>query len=85
MALENVVFEVTEFKSNDLPGLIAGIEIFRAQGISFAIDDFGIDSSNEERVILLKPDFIKLDKSLLDNYIAHGDVTFIEAIEPSPK
>jgi EAL domain-containing protein (putative c-di-GMP-specific phosphodiesterase class I) len=81
LSLDRVVFEVTEFKSHDLFGLLSGIEIFRAQGIRFAIDDFGIDSSNEERVMLLKPDFIKLDKSLLDNFIAHSDTAFIEAIK----
>ena len=80
LAFENVVLEITELKSHDLSGLSAGIEFFRTQGFSFAIDDFGVDSSNEERVVLLRPDFIKLDKSLLYNYMAHGDVTLIEAI-----
>ena len=80
LALENIIFEITEFEDKHVSGLVAGIKMFRSRGISIAIDDFGVDFSNEERVHLLKPDFIKLDKSLLDNYIADGDIALIDGI-----
>lgn len=80
LALENIVFEITEFEVKHVSGLLAGIKMFRSRGIGVAIDDFGVDFSNEKRVYLLKPDFIKLDKSLLDNYIADGDLALIDAI-----
>jgi len=80
LALENIIFEITEFEDKHVSGLVAGIEMFRSRGIRIAIDDFGVDFSNEERVHLLKPDFIKLDKFLLDNYIADGDVALIDGI-----
>jgi EAL domain-containing protein (putative c-di-GMP-specific phosphodiesterase class I) len=80
LAFEDIVFEITEFEDKHVSGLVAGIEMFRTRGIRIAIDDFGVDFSNEERVYLLKPDFIKLDKSLLDNYIAYGDVELINGI-----
>jgi len=80
LALENIIFEITEFEDKHILGLVAGIKMFRTRGIGIAIDDFGVDFSNEERVHLLNPDFIKLDKSLLDNYIADGDAALIDGI-----
>jgi EAL domain-containing protein (putative c-di-GMP-specific phosphodiesterase class I) len=83
LALENIIFEITEFENKHGSTLIAGIEMFRNRGIRIAIDDFGAGFSNEERVRLLKPDFIKLDKSLLNNYIPDGDVALIDGISLS--
>ncbi|EGR0056444.1 TPA: EAL domain-containing protein [Vibrio vulnificus] len=83
LSYENIIFEVTEFEDKHVLGLISGIEKFRAYGIRIAIDDFGVGFSNEERVHLLKPDFIKFDKSLLDNYISNGDVELIDGISLS--
>jgi EAL domain-containing protein (putative c-di-GMP-specific phosphodiesterase class I) len=80
LALENIIFEITEFEDKNVSGLTAGIEMFRSRGIRIAIDDVGVDFTNDERVHLLKPDFIKLDKSLLDNDIATGDVALINGI-----
>jgi EAL domain-containing protein (putative c-di-GMP-specific phosphodiesterase class I) len=85
LAPTNIIFEITEFEDRHIAGLIIGVERFRAFGINIAIDDFGVDFSNEERVCLLKPDFIKLDKSLLDNYMSHGDPALIEGISLSRK
>ena len=77
----DIVFEVTEFEDKHVSDLISGVEQFKNYGIQIAIDDFGVDFSNEERVRLLKPHYIKLDKSLLDNYIERNDPKLIEAIE----
>lgn len=80
LSFKNIIFEITEFEAKHVSGLIAGIERFRSSGIRIAIDDFGVDFSNKERVYLLKPDFIKLDKSLLDNYMVDGDISLIDSI-----
>lgn len=80
LALENIIFEITEFEDKHVLGLVAGVKMFRTYGLGIAIDDFGVDFSNEERVHLLNPDFIKLDKSLLDNYVMDGDIALIDGI-----
>jgi len=80
LAYNDIVFEVTEFEDKHVSDLVSGVEQFRNYGIQIAIDDFGVDFSNEERVRLLKPDYIKLDKSLLDSYMEHGDPKLVEAI-----
>ncbi|MEZ9632984.1 EAL domain-containing protein [Vibrio cyclitrophicus] len=85
LAFEKFVFEVTEFEDKHISGLISGIEMFRSYGIRIAIDDFGVDFSNEERVKSLAPDFIKLDKSLLDSYISDGNISLIDGISFSKK
>ena len=59
VTLRNIYIQVENY---NLSGLSARIEFFKYQSFSFAIDDFGIDSFNEEIIILLQPDFIKLDK-----------------------
>lgn len=81
LAYNDIVFEVTEFEDKHVSDLVSGVEQFKKYGIQIAIDDFGVDFSNEERVRLLKPNYIKLDKSLLDNYIERNESKLIEAIE----
>ncbi len=80
LAYNDIVFEVTEFEDKHVSDLVSGVEQFKNYGIKIAIDDFGVDFSNEERVRLLKPNYIKLDKSLLDNYIEYNDPKLIDAI-----
>ncbi|KDM90800.1 hypothetical protein EA58_15555 [Photobacterium galatheae] len=42
----------------------------RAQGLKIAIDDYGVKASSERRARLLNPDMIKVDRSLLADYLA---------------
>ncbi len=39
-------------------------EMFRSNGFEFALDDFGVEHSNIERYILLRPNIIKINRSL---------------------
>jgi PAS domain S-box-containing protein/diguanylate cyclase (GGDEF)-like protein len=43
------------------------IEVLQKMGIKVAIDDFGIGGSNLDRLVNLKFDTLKIDKSLVDN------------------
>tara|TARA_Y100000588_G_scaffold392007_1_gene502447 strand:+ start:2011 stop:2781 length:771 start_codon:yes stop_codon:yes gene_type:complete len=78
--LDQIVLEVTEFDDKHVSDLVSGVNKFRKHGINIAVDDFGVGFSNESRVHILKPDYIKLDKSLLDNYMDHQAPQLADAI-----
>jgi EAL domain-containing protein (putative c-di-GMP-specific phosphodiesterase class I) len=65
MSGEKLVLEVLESAVEDLSELEEGITRVRSQGVLVAIDDFGAGHSNFDRVWRLKPDIVKLDRSLV--------------------
>ncbi len=62
---ENIVIEITEqrFHDSDFEFLNRLIDRYRAQGMKIAIDDFSFP--NFDRLIDLKPDFVKVDIQLV--------------------
>lgn len=60
-----VVIEFIESKTNDQDALLRFIKTYREQGFLFALDDMGAGHSNLERIPIIKPDIIKLDRSLI--------------------
>ncbi len=61
-----IVLEVTE--SSDLPArpsVAHGVDRLRAAGYRLAVDDFGAGFSNFSRLEQLRPDFLKIDRSLV--------------------
>lgn len=56
-----IVCELTEQKSASERVLSMLITAFRSNGISIAVDDFGADDSDFERILNLKPDIVKFD------------------------
>ena len=71
----NVVLEIKEdeIKSND--SIKKFIEFYRTYGFIIAIDDFGTGYSSFDRLSLIKPDIVKIDRSLID----HVDTNFINS------
>ncbi|NPA55763.1 MAG: EAL domain-containing protein [Epsilonproteobacteria bacterium] len=66
-----VVFEILESESfKDFKALKAFIEEFKRYNVLFAIDDFGSGYSNYSEILALKPDYLKLDGSLIKNIIS---------------
>lgn len=59
-----VMIEITEL-SGDLDMIRRVVERYREAGFRIAIDDFGADFSQLDRVALLLPDVVKLDMKLL--------------------
>ncbi|MDI3325341.1 EAL domain-containing protein [Pontibacterium granulatum] len=59
-----VMIEITEL-SGDLELICQAVSLYRAAGFKIAIDDFGADFSQLDRVALLMPDVVKLDMKLL--------------------
>jgi len=69
-----VVFEMLEYNSmSSYTEFEKFFTEFRKEGALFAIDDFGAGFSNYKEVISLKPDYIKLDGSLIKNILDDKD------------
>lgn len=62
---ERVVVEVTEQASYESQGLLEAVERYRQLGCMIAIDDFGAGHSNFERIWMLRPDIVKLDRNMV--------------------
>lgn len=79
--LDDVVLEIVEQDCNEneeLARLISGI---KDRGYLLAIDDFGAGSSDTNRVHLIEPDMIKIDRSLLLTYEAGNTRPLLKAVE----
>ncbi|MEK3732278.1 MULTISPECIES: EAL domain-containing protein [Paenibacillus] len=62
------VFEVVETERiDDIQHLQAIFDTYRKHGISLAMDDVGAGYSTLEQMVLLKPDYVKIDRSLIDH------------------
>jgi EAL domain-containing protein (putative c-di-GMP-specific phosphodiesterase class I) len=65
LAPGQIVIEINESKVADVAALARFVEIHREQGFLFALDDLGAGFSNLDRIGLLKPEIMKLDRSLI--------------------
>jgi EAL domain-containing protein (putative c-di-GMP-specific phosphodiesterase class I) len=62
---ERVVIEIIESRIRDAGALQRFISNHRKRGFLIALDDMGAGHSNLERIPSIKPDIIKLDRSLI--------------------
>ncbi len=60
----NVVIEILETGVSDEAQLIDAARLYRKLGCKIAIDDFGVGFSNFDRLWRLRPDFVKIDRSV---------------------
>ena len=67
-----VVLEVLENAFQDAGQLTAAVERAREIGFLIALDDFGAGHSNFDRVWQLRPDIVKLDRSLVARAAANA-------------
>lgn len=65
LAPKRVCIEILEHRCSDEGALREAVEGYRALGMSIAMDDFGMSHSNFDRVAALRPDLVKIDKSVL--------------------
>ncbi|RIX46509.1 EAL domain-containing protein [Paenibacillus nanensis] len=71
---EQVVFEITERSSiEDFPSVKKTLEHYRNQGYQIAIDDVGAGYSSLQSVVELRPDYLKVDRSII-SHIHQDDV-----------
>lgn len=62
----NIVIELVESKVKETSALVQFAEFYRKQGFLIGLDDFGTGESGYERLNLLSPDIIKIDRSLVN-------------------
>ena len=65
IAPQRVVLEVTEAATEDEAALESATRYYREIGCLVAIDDFGAGHSNFDRIWRLRPDIVKLDRSMI--------------------
>lgn len=63
----NAAIEIVESKVESSDDLVRFTELYREHGFIIVLDDFGAEHSNLDRILLLKPDIIKLDRRLVDH------------------
>jgi diguanylate cyclase (GGDEF)-like protein len=72
-----VVFELLEHESLEDTKLVQNfLDVFRAYQVEIAIDDFGSRYSNLIEILRFKPDYLKIDGSLIRN-MAYGNEAYI--------
>lgn len=69
----NLIIEVTEGEMiHDATGFAERMNVYRAQGVRFAIDDFGAGFSGLNLLAEFQPDEVKLDMHLVRNIESKG-------------
>lgn len=63
--LAGVVVEVTEYRASSPDGLAEQFAQLRARGASIAVDDVGSGYAGLLRLAMLRPDFVKVDRSIV--------------------
>ncbi len=71
---EKIVVEITEQEGvGDFNRLFKIVKKLRKLGVSIAIDDFGSGYANYVHILKLKPDYLKIDGSLIKNILTDED------------
>jgi len=65
VATNEVVIEINESAVSEEKHLAEAIQNYRERGYKIAIDDFGKEHSNLERLWTLSPEYVKLDASII--------------------
>ncbi|MDP3427065.1 MAG: EAL domain-containing protein, partial [Humidesulfovibrio sp.] len=75
----NVLIEIVESRAKDSQALEDFVSSYRKNGFLIALDDMGVGHSNLDRIPLLKPDVLKLDRSLVAGVAGH--MTRLEVVK----
>lgn len=84
ISAQNVVFEITErtnIQTEDINVFREMIRHYRRERYEIAVDDFGKACAGIQRVVELKPQFVKIDMDLIrDIHLAPGKESVLEGI-----
>ncbi|WP_373484558.1 EAL domain-containing protein [Acetobacterium sp.] len=64
---KNIVIEINESKALDTQGLTQFVDYYKSMGFLIALDDVGAGFSNMDRIAGLKPDIVKIDRSIIQD------------------
>jgi EAL domain-containing protein (putative c-di-GMP-specific phosphodiesterase class I) len=67
IAPSNLVLEIREDKIENSELLEQFCQFYKQKGFNIALDDFGIGGSTFDRLSLVKPDIVKIDRSIIHN------------------
>jgi len=67
----NIIIEIIESCCEDVDALLEFVRFYRKKNFLIALDDVGAGFSNLDRIPLLKPDVLKLDRSLISGVNEH--------------
>jgi EAL domain-containing protein (putative c-di-GMP-specific phosphodiesterase class I)/GGDEF domain-containing protein len=71
---KNIVIEITEQEGiEDFERVIKVVGKLRKLGVLIAIDDFGSGYANYAHILRIKPDYLKIDGSLIKNILTDND------------
>jgi EAL domain-containing protein (putative c-di-GMP-specific phosphodiesterase class I) len=74
IAPERVIFEIVESERiQDLAHLRGIVNFYREAGFRIALDDYGSGFNNIDTLMMLEPDYLKLDKSLVRQMAEGGE------------
>lgn len=71
---KQIILEINELQTDDPQGMSVILDFankYREKGFAIAVDDIGAGFSNLDRVALLKPDIIKIDRGLIEEIDKH--------------
>lgn len=71
VAPNRVVLEILESQNTDLDALLQVVAFYRQRNFLIALDDVGSGFSNLDRICLIQPDILKMDRSLVDRVDQH--------------
>ncbi len=77
----SIVLEIMEIEYDNHQLLFSSTQSLSNSGFTIAIDDFGSKASNHDRVKILSPDIIKLDRTMLTAYMAGNKKPLIQALK----
>lgn len=66
---KRVCVEILESSCADEGLLREAVACYRALGATIAMDDFGVGRSNFDRIVALRPDVVKIDRSVLNDAV----------------
>lgn len=75
----NVLIEIVESRARDTDALAEFVANYRRNGFLIALDDVGVGHSNLDRIPLLRPDVLKLDRTLVSG--VDGHMTRLEVVK----
>ncbi len=82
---QQIVVEIAEGECADNISLQKLTDQLKEAGFSVAIDDFGVRHSTVDRVNLIQPDIIKIDRSIMTQFHQGNKQSLYEALEISDK